>query len=74
MTSRRRAFALNCAAAFCLPRRTERDRNATPRELSLAELRVRCDLPEFAQWDQYESLHPQNANLTYLRLERLQFE
>ena len=42
--------------------------------VSLAELRVRCDLPEFAQWDQYESLHPQNANLTYLRLERLQFE
>ena len=42
--------------------------------VSLAELRDRCDLPEFARWDQYELLHPQNANHTYLRLERSQFE
>jgi glyoxylase-like metal-dependent hydrolase (beta-lactamase superfamily II) len=42
--------------------------------VSLAELRDRCDLPEFARWDQYETLHPQNANRTYLRLERAQLE
>ena len=42
--------------------------------VSLAELRDRSDLPEFARWDQYGLLHPQNANYTYLRLERLQFE
>jgi glyoxylase-like metal-dependent hydrolase (beta-lactamase superfamily II) len=40
----------------------------------LAELRERCDLPEFAAWDQYDALHAQNANRTYLRLERLQFK
>ncbi len=42
--------------------------------VSLAELRNRCDLPQFARWDQYETLHPQNANRTYLRLERSQFK
>ncbi len=42
--------------------------------VSLAEVRDRCGLPEFARWDQYETLHPQNANHTYLRLERSQFE
>jgi hypothetical protein len=42
--------------------------------VSLAELRNRCDLPEFVHWDQYATLHPQNANYTYLRLERSQFE
>jgi glyoxylase-like metal-dependent hydrolase (beta-lactamase superfamily II) len=42
--------------------------------VGLAEVRNRCDLPQFAQWDQYETLHPQNANRTYLRLERLQFK
>lgn len=42
--------------------------------ISLAELRNRSDLPQFAQWDQYETLHPQNANRTYLRLERSQFK
>jgi hypothetical protein len=42
--------------------------------VSLAEVRDRCDLPEFARWDQYDTLHPQNANRTYLRLERSQFE
>ena len=36
--------------------------------VSLAELRDRVwTLPEFARWDQYETLHPQNANYTYLR-------
>jgi len=42
--------------------------------VSLAELRNRSDLPQFARWDQYETLHPQNANRTYLRLERSQFK
>jgi glyoxylase-like metal-dependent hydrolase (beta-lactamase superfamily II) len=42
--------------------------------VSLAELRNRSDLPEFARWDQYETLHPQNAHRAYLRLERSQFE
>ena len=42
--------------------------------VSLAELRNRCDLPQFARWDQYETLHLQNANRTYLRLERAQFK
>ena len=42
--------------------------------VSLAELRSRCDLPQFAWWDQYETLHPQNANRTYLRLEQAQFK
>ena len=42
--------------------------------VSLAELRDRCDLPEFARWDRYEMQHPKNANYTYLRLERAQFE
>lgn len=42
--------------------------------VSLAELRSRCDLPQFAQWDQYEMLHAQNANRTYLRLEQAQFK
>ncbi|MDB5902956.1 MAG: fold metallo-hydrolase [Betaproteobacteria bacterium] len=37
--------------------------------VSLAALRDRIDLPEFASWDQYETMHPQNANRTYLRLE-----
>lgn len=42
--------------------------------VSLAALRNCCELPEFARWDQYEALHPQNVNQTYLRLERSLFE
>ena len=42
--------------------------------VGLAELRDRCELPQFAHWDQYETLNPQNASHTYLRLERSQFE
>ncbi len=42
--------------------------------VGLADLRGRCDLPQFARWDQYETLHPQNANRTYLRLENAQFK
>jgi glyoxylase-like metal-dependent hydrolase (beta-lactamase superfamily II) len=42
--------------------------------VSLGELRSRCELPRFAWWDQYETLHPQNANRTYLRLEQEQFQ
>jgi glyoxylase-like metal-dependent hydrolase (beta-lactamase superfamily II) len=37
--------------------------------VSLAALRDRAGLPEFASWDQYEAMHPQNASRTYLRLE-----
>jgi glyoxylase-like metal-dependent hydrolase (beta-lactamase superfamily II) len=40
----------------------------------MSELRARGNLPEFAEWDQYEVLHPQNASYVYLRLERKQFE
>ena len=42
--------------------------------VALSELRDKSDLPEFAAWDQYEALHPQNASNVYLRLERKQFE
>ncbi len=42
--------------------------------VSLAGLRSRCDLPQFSAWDQYATLHPQNANRTYLRLEQAQFK
>jgi glyoxylase-like metal-dependent hydrolase (beta-lactamase superfamily II) len=41
--------------------------------VGLSELSSRCDLPQFARWDQYDTLHPQNANRTYLRLEQAQF-
>ena len=68
----------NCAdiAAFsrylsALERRVEALMNEG---VSLAELRDRCDLPDFARWDQYQTLHPQNANRTYLRLESAQFK
>jgi glyoxylase-like metal-dependent hydrolase (beta-lactamase superfamily II) len=37
--------------------------------VSLAGLRDRAGLPEFESWDQYETMHPQNASRTYLRLE-----
>ena len=42
--------------------------------IGLSEVRDRSDLPEFAHWDQYDTLHPQNANRTFLRLESTQFE
>jgi len=42
--------------------------------VGLADLRKRSDLPAFMQWDQYEALHPQNANRTYLRIEEKQLE
>lgn len=41
--------------------------------VGLAELPARCDLPEFAAWDGYASLHVQNANRAYLRMEREMF-
>jgi glyoxylase-like metal-dependent hydrolase (beta-lactamase superfamily II) len=41
--------------------------------VGLADLRKRCDLPDFAGWDQYDELHPQNAHRTYLRIESSQF-
>lgn len=40
--------------------------------VGLSELSGRSDLPAFARWDQYETLHAQNANRTYLRLEQEQ--
>jgi glyoxylase-like metal-dependent hydrolase (beta-lactamase superfamily II) len=42
--------------------------------VSLGELRDRCDLPEFARWDQYDNLHAPNSNRTYIRLESSQFK
>jgi glyoxylase-like metal-dependent hydrolase (beta-lactamase superfamily II) len=42
--------------------------------VGLAELPERCDLPEFAAWDGYAALHPQNANRAYLRIERDSFK
>lgn len=42
--------------------------------VSLAGLQDRCNLPEFARWDQYETQHPRNAQFVYLELERSQFE
>lgn len=42
--------------------------------VGLAELNDRCDLPQFTRWDQYQTLHPQNANRTYLRLEQSQWQ
>jgi glyoxylase-like metal-dependent hydrolase (beta-lactamase superfamily II) len=42
--------------------------------VGLAELNERCDLPEYADWDQYDPLHRQNANRAYVRLERALFE
>ncbi len=41
--------------------------------VGLAEVPARCDLPEFAAWDQYAVLHVQNANRAYLRMERKLF-
>ena len=38
--------------------------------VGLADLRKHSDLPAYVQWDQYEALHPQNANRTYLRIEQ----
>src|SRR5438874_3144449 len=42
--------------------------------VGLSELRNRVELPQFAGWDQYDTLHLQNANRTYLRIERSQFD
>jgi len=41
--------------------------------VGLAELPVRCDLPEFAAWDGYAALHAQNAKRVYLSMERDSF-
>ena len=35
--------------------------------VGLAELPVRCDLPEFAAWDGYAALHVQNAMIGHLQ-------
>ena len=42
--------------------------------VGLAELPERSDLPDFAAWDGYPTLHIQNANRAYLRIERDSFK
>jgi len=42
--------------------------------VGLAELPARCDLPEFADWAAYATLHVRNANREYLRIERAAFD
>jgi glyoxylase-like metal-dependent hydrolase (beta-lactamase superfamily II) len=42
--------------------------------VGLAELPARCDLPEFADWAGYGTLHVRNANREYLRIERAAFD
>ena len=42
--------------------------------VGLAELPERSDLPDFAAWDGYPTLHVQNANRAYLRIERDSFK
>jgi hypothetical protein len=42
--------------------------------VGLADVAARADLPAFADWDGYATLHAQNANRAYLRLERESFK
>jgi glyoxylase-like metal-dependent hydrolase (beta-lactamase superfamily II) len=42
--------------------------------VSLAELDARSDLPDYAGWDRYRTLHRANAGRAYLRLERALFD
>jgi glyoxylase-like metal-dependent hydrolase (beta-lactamase superfamily II) len=39
---------------------------------SLLDVGTAATLPEFAQWDQYSTVHRRNASVVYLRLEREQ--
>ena len=39
----------------------------------LSALAAAAELPEYAGWDQYDTIHRRNAALLYLRLEREQF-
>ena len=41
--------------------------------VGLADLPMRCELPEFAAWQGYAAFHVQNANRAYLRMERDSF-
>jgi hypothetical protein len=41
--------------------------------VGLGELEARCDMPRYAGWARYDSLHRANASRTYLRLERAAF-
>ena len=41
--------------------------------VGLAEVPARCDLPEFAAWDGYATLHRANAGRAFLRIERASF-
>jgi glyoxylase-like metal-dependent hydrolase (beta-lactamase superfamily II) len=38
--------------------------------VSLLHVAEACELPEFAGWDQYDSIHRRNASVAYLRVER----
>jgi glyoxylase-like metal-dependent hydrolase (beta-lactamase superfamily II) len=38
--------------------------------VALSDVADRTDLPEFAQWDQYDTIHRRNASLVFLRQER----
>jgi hypothetical protein len=42
-------------------------------DVGLADAAARADLPQFAAWDAYADLHPQNVQRAYLRLERSLF-
>jgi glyoxylase-like metal-dependent hydrolase (beta-lactamase superfamily II) len=42
--------------------------------VGLAEVPTRCDLPEFAAWDGYATLHRANASRAFLRIERASFD
>lgn len=41
---------------------------------ALSEVPDAAALPEFARWDQYESLHRRNASILFVRLQRAQLE
>ncbi|MEO5695764.1 MAG: MBL fold metallo-hydrolase, partial [Burkholderiaceae bacterium] len=39
---------------------------------ALSEVPDAASLPEFARWDQYETIHRRNASILFVRLEREQ--
>ena len=39
----------------------------------LADVASRADMPEYAEWDDYEKLHAANANRAFLAVERAGF-
>jgi len=70
-TSRQRSAIAVARRDCCCGILAQRRCGAQPRSFDLG---VPGEPQAFAQWDQYDTLNPQNANLTYLRLERAQFE